>query len=113
MASAEGGSFFFHPVEFDLQTSDLFEQSGCPGLTGGGLATVTWLWRETSAALGTTKSALRAEKEQRELAEASSAAKTIALARAAVHFNRVDEARRLLAECPEAHRDREWRYLER
>jgi len=70
------------------------------------LATVTVLWRRTVAALEDADG-------QRHRAEADASAKTIALAHRLWLSAELGSAREQLRQVPAAHRDREWRYLDR
>jgi serine/threonine protein kinase len=71
-----------------------------------GLTSVTYLWRQTAAALVIVKT------KQNET-EAALASKVVALAERDWLANDLDAARRRLDECPLAYRGAEWRYLHR
>jgi serine/threonine protein kinase len=58
-----------------------------------------------------TADVLASERDARRHAEASLAAKTVALARYEWSVNRLDRARAHLRECPPAHREAHWQYL--
>ena len=75
-------------------------------MTVSGITAVTILWLITAAAW-------KSESEQRQKTEAELAAKLIALAAIEWEANNVASAAGHLHECPEAYRDREWRYLDR
>jgi tRNA A-37 threonylcarbamoyl transferase component Bud32 len=75
-------------------------------LTVGGTAAVTVLWRRAEVALA-------GEAAQRGKTEAELADKLIALARIEWETDHVERAAEYLRDCPEVHRDRDWRYLDR
>jgi eukaryotic-like serine/threonine-protein kinase len=75
-------------------------------LAVGGGGAVTVLWRQAV-------SAARNEADQRERTEAELAAKLVLLARIEWEAGNIDRAAGHLRDCPEAHRGREWRYLDR
>lgn len=70
------------------------------------LTTVTVLWRRTAAALDTAEL-------ERDKAEIALASKLVSWANSDWLANNMDAARRHLEACPPAHRDRQWRYLDR
>ena len=75
-------------------------------VTVSGITAVTILWLVTAAAW-------KSEAEQRQKTEGELAAKLIALARVDWEANNIAKAAGHLRECPEAHRDPEWLYLDR
>jgi eukaryotic-like serine/threonine-protein kinase len=81
--------------------------------TAVGLGAFLWSWRQTLDALDQTSKARDREHDARQKVEATLAARTVALARQAWMGDQLDEACRLLEECPVEYQDREWRYLDR
>jgi eukaryotic-like serine/threonine-protein kinase len=73
---------------------------------GVSLVSVTVSWR-------TAAKALDGEKSERDKGQAAHAAKNVALSRQAWLADDMEQARRLLNECPLAYRDDDWRRLQR
>jgi eukaryotic-like serine/threonine-protein kinase len=82
-------------------------------LAVGGGGAVTVLWRQAESALAAEQIARRDEVAQRKRTEAELAAKLVLLARREWEAGNIDGAAGHLRECPEGHRGREWRYLDR